>query len=221
MRLDQNRQKDFVKQFFVFAVLKIGGQKIKINITGFAVSYPDGVVEVGIPQGLKMGLSRLMAILAHEIEGHAWRFRNRQKVPLRLVREFGSPRGESLSEAAGVWAEKETLKRAFGMEEVFEKRAYYWILREKERGGSFKDCFRAALLAKLGGEGRLEELLGDGKRFFKEGGAAFSRETLRLFDAGKIPLDDKSGFLGDSAELSYIEQRGGDRVIGTLRIRID
>jgi len=191
------------------------GTKIKINITGFAVSYSDGVVEVGIPQGLKMGLSRLMAILAHEIEGHAWRLRNRRKVPLRLVREFGSPRGESLSEAAGVWTEKETLKKAFEMEEVFEKRAYYWILREKERGGSFKDCFRAALLAKLGGEENLEELLGDGKRFFKEGRAAF-RETLRLFDAGKIPLDDKNGFLGDSAELSYLEQEVVTRQLGRL-----
>jgi len=180
--------------------------RIKINITGFKVNYSEGAIEVRIPQDLNMELPRLMAILAHEIEGHAWRSRNRQKVGLCLVRDFGSPRGESLSEAAGVWAERETLREAFGMGEVFEKRAYYWILREKERGGSFKDCFRAALLAKVGGnEEKLERLLENEERFYKEGRAAF-RETLRLFEAGKIPLSDKSGFLGDSAELSYLEQ---------------
>jgi len=179
--------------------------EIKTNVTGFKVSYPGGAIEVGIPQGLKMGLSRLMAILAHEIEGHVWRYRNRQKVFLRLVRDFGNCRGESLSESAAVWMEKETLRKAFEMR-VFEKRAYYWILKERENGGSFKDCFKAALLAKVRGDKeRLKELLGDRDRFFKEGRAAF-RETLRLFDAGKIPLDDKSGFLVNSEELSYIEQ---------------
>ncbi len=164
--------------------------------------------EVRIPKKFKRGLAETLKVLAHEVEGHVLRYINQEKVfkdELNLIEEFASGRSTVMAEAASMKIQEETRETMFG----FKHKAmpyYYVILKEKRKGGGFKDCLKAHLEAKARREYNmtLEELLRDNSLFTKAFEEAYPR-TLRIFRKS-TPLDDTGGYLPTSYTLDYIEQ---------------
>lgn len=178
--------------------------RIRPDKGSFSFSYREKgevIKTVNIPGKSSKYLPRALELISHEVN-HALRHVNRDSFKLRLLQRYSSGRDEGLSEAAAMMAEERTMA-VLGVKGA--SRVYFWALRERGRGGSFKDCFRAALLAQVGGRKRdLRKLFSKRKEFLGEAKKTF-RSVLRIFRAGRIPFDDETGFLVNSEELEYHE----------------
>jgi len=166
------------------------------------------VREIRIPRSFDRGLIKTLTTLSHEVEGHVLRYVNQELglgSDLSLLDELATGRSAILAEALSMKVEDETRNAVVG----FKRKAkpyYYEVLREKSKGGSFKECFRVSLEARARRERNmiLEELLANEKIFNKTFRKAYS-STLRVFRK-HTPLNDRSGFLPTSSQLKYIEQ---------------
>jgi len=166
------------------------------------------VREIRIPRSFDRGLIKTLTTLSHEVEGHVLRYVNQELglgSELSLLDELATGRSAILAEALSMKVEDETRNAIVG----FKRKAkpyYYEVLREKSKGGSFKECFRASLEARARREHNmtLEELLSNEKLLSKTFSKTYS-STLRIFRK-HTPLNDKSGFLPTSSQLKYIEQ---------------
>lgn len=168
----------------------------------FNTPVGDGKYYLDIPEGLDRPLPDFLSVLAHE-KVHLFRYFNKKAVDLALIQRSSTARQEGLFESATMYVEEVTAREAFDTEDR-NVRAYYWIIKEKEEGGSFKECFMAALQARVGGEQGLQQLFGDKQEFMKEGKEAY-RQTLRIFRAGGMSLNDRSGYAANSEEMAYQE----------------
>lgn len=166
------------------------------------------VREVRIPRSFDRGLIKTLTTLSHEVEGHVLRHINQELglgSELSLLDELTTGRSAILAEALSMKVEDDTRNAIVG----FKRKAkpyYYEVLREKSKGGSFKECLRASLETRARRERNmtLKELLANKKIFSKTFPKAYS-STLRIFRE-HTPLNDKSSFLPTSSQLKYIEQ---------------
>lgn len=168
--------------------------QIREDKTSFSVNYLDQgkvVKRINIPKDLNRPLPDVLRVIAHELEGHVLRHANRDLLPLKLLQTYSTGRSESLAEAGAVWVEDQSLQKMFDMKRAF-RGVYYRALKKKLEGGSFKDCFGAILEAS------------DGSLLRSKAKTAF-RQALRIFRAGRIPLNDTSGRIVNSEELAYHE----------------
>lgn len=168
--------------------------------TGLAVMFDKkkGTREVRIPKDYKGGLISSLSLIAHEAEGHVLRFANKEKClgdDLQFTQEFNTGRSGILSEGAAMWLGDEAKQEMVGMNDTALP-DYYVALRDKQRGGTFKDCVKAMLETKLKREPNLK--LEDGLDLCYE-------RTFRIFRRF-TSLDDKSGYITISETLDYIEQ---------------
>lgn len=164
------------------------------------------IKEVIIPKDLKRGLINILSVLAHEIEGHVLRYDNQEQgvSKLTLVKELSTGRESILSEAGATVVEDKTNQAICGMGRL-AKPYYSLALLEKQKGGSFKDCFRAFLKAYTKGEGKdWQKILEEDEEWQETWSYVYPR-TLRIFRR-QTPFDDKSGFLPTSKQLDYLEQ---------------
>jgi len=166
------------------------------------------VREVRIPRSFNRGLIDAVTVLAHEVEGHVLRYANQEVglgSDLGLLDELATGRSSILAEALSMKVEDDTRDAIVGFKNK-AKPYYYAILREKSRGGSFKECLRVSLEARARREHNmtLEELLVNEELFGKTFQKAYS-STLRIFRK-HTALNDRSGFLPTSSQLNYIEQ---------------
>ncbi|MDO9592912.1 MAG: hypothetical protein Q7I98_06970, partial [Erysipelotrichaceae bacterium] len=163
--------------------------------------------EIRIPKSFRRGLVDTVAVLAHEVEGHVLRYKNREESfgdGLRLIDEFSTGRSSVLSEAAAMRIEDNTKQAVAGVRK--EALSYYYlVLLEKRNGGSFKECFHVFFeaYAKKKYDLSLEEALKD-ERYREIFDHVYPR-TLRIFRMN-TPLNDRTGFLPDSKQMQYIEQ---------------
>lgn len=162
----------------------------------------EKIKQVVIPKTTNRGLVDILAVLAHEIEGHVMTYHNAESggTDLKLIEEFSTGRVGGLHEGGSMLAEDRTKRAICGMSRMAEP-FYYLVLREKERGGSFKDCFKTFLGAYATRQG-LD--LGKESDFQRACDYVYPR-TLRIFRR-HTPLDDESGFIPTSDQLDYAEQ---------------
>lgn len=178
----------------------------------------EKVREIQIPGDLKRNLVGVLVALAHEIEGHVLRYENQEEMVFssRLAEEFSTGRGRILSEGSGMWVQDQTKKLLVG--KARPARPYYGLmLLEKQKGGSFRDCFRTYLDTYTKREGiTLEsliesrgELIEAEERAVEKGERNIFKKAysaaLRIFRR-RTPLDDESGSLPDTRQLAYLEQ---------------
>lgn len=143
-------------------------------------------------------LPELFLALVHEI-GHVLRYSNAGEIPLGLILDIGTGRSGGLAEAGANFMQDRVAEILFGIKRKFGG-YYYWALKAKKDGGSFKDCFAAVLKSQKGIDPT----------------DAF-RRTLRIFNGG-IPLSDKSGLLVSSGGLSYHEEELVAKKLDKLRL---
>lgn len=175
----------------------------------FSVSYREKgeiVREFNVPQELDKGLVDVLVILEHEMS-HVLQHDNREQAmgKLALIREFSTGRAGILLEAGAMWVSDQARDVLVKMPRL--GLPYYGLmLLEKQRGGSFKDCYRTYLenyaRIKIGTD--LNGLLENKEEWKDISKRAFSC-ALRIF-ARQTPLEDKSGFLPTSKQLQYLEQ---------------
>lgn len=166
----------------------------------------EKVREVNIPENLNRNLIDFLGVLAHEVEGHVLRYSNQEQgiEEFNLIKEFSTGRSGILSEAGAMIVEDETKYQICQMRRP-AKPYYGLVLLEKQRGGSFKDCFRTFLKAYAGGsEEDLKELMADKEKWQEARQYVYPR-TLRIF-RHQTPLNDRSGFLPISTQFKYLEQ---------------
>ncbi len=165
---------------------------------------------VNVPPNKKLGLVDCLAVVAHEIEGHVLRSVNKEKGMkgnLKIIEdeELSTGRSSVLSEAAAMHVEDLTKQEMVGESRVAEP-YYYIMMARKQRGGSFRACFKAAFKAYSQKEFGMtvEEVVSDSEKYDKAFEYLYPR-VIRIFRK-HTPFSDTSGYIASSDQLSYIEQ---------------
>lgn len=181
--------------------------KVEVMKGKDSLAVIKGKRTIRIPESFSRGLIDTLGVIAHEIEGHVLRIENQEngELGMKLVDEMSSGRGGILSEAASMSIEDRTKKMMVG-EARLANPYYYLILEEKNRGGSFKDCFEvfARKYVETNYKMSLEDIMQDSEKYNDLFKYVYDR-TLRIFRKN-TPLDDSSGFLPATDQLEYIEQ---------------
>ncbi|MCS7092305.1 MAG: DUF1704 domain-containing protein [Patescibacteria group bacterium] len=138
-----------------------------------------------IPENYDRNLPETIQSIAHEAEVHIWRDLNKSKLPLKLLKYRNTGRIQQIAESAAVFVEEETMRRVYGRERQMTG-TYYIIMREREKGRSFKHCVMALV------------------REGKDPETAFT-SAWRVFKKGRIPLNDPSRHIVNTEELAYHE----------------
>ncbi|MCX7928404.1 MAG: DUF1704 domain-containing protein [Patescibacteria group bacterium] len=184
IKIDANKYQEIANAVLDRMGATQAGWKTKIREKPGVATDPKEKIYY-IPKDYSRSLPATIQSIAHEAEGHILRDLNKSKLPLKLLKYGNTGRIQQTAEAAAVFVEEETIRRVYGRERQMTG-TYYIIMREREKGGSFKHCVIALV------------------RKGKDPKTAFT-STLRIFNNGRIPLNDPSHHIVNTEELAYHE----------------
>lgn len=179
-----------------------------------AVNRKEKSVKIPDSPSLKRDLISAIEVVAHEVEGHVVQHNNSDLLSDVLFTH--DPKEEAVglslrngvfSEGGAMYAQKRTAK-LIGCNSSQPARTYYYGIKERQQGGSFKDVFKVFLATyaqdNLGMN--LETILQP------ENIAVYSKAVDYCFPRVKrlfrrhTPFDDKSGYVTTSSQLDYAKQ---------------
>jgi len=171
----------------------------------FIVSDRDKVVK--IPASLERGLIDVLGVIEHEVT-HMIQYQNKANIMstgLRVNSDIKSGRSSILAEAGAMGIESEARESMVGVTRDAEP-YYYIAIREKQRGGTFKDCFMVFLEAysrRTYGK-TIAELIEDSEQYQDAVDYVYER-VMRIFRGG-VDINDNSGYITNTDQLKYAEQ---------------
>lgn len=146
-----------------------------------------------------------LGVLAHEYV-HFLQALNRSLIPLRLFKEIGGDRAGIFGEGGSMEAQNHVQKEIFGIESIPHPH-YIRAMAARLSGGNYLECVKAFYNSELG---ILRRKKPSGKFDRKELRSLIKQainRTKRLFRGGAVDFTSESGFLTNSKDTVYLEQR--------------